>query len=718
MALSQKIWRCLDICSIALASSSSMTAFAQEPIGLIGGTGTLSGPYAAFVAHDGSLTPLSFGFDGAINSVAINSQPIGLIGGTNSSAGYAAFATPNGALIPLATGLASGEIFSVAINSQGYGVIGGVNNSSSTDYAALVSPNGFVTVLDLNQTGTGIYSVAINHSGNALIGGDSNSGDGYFAHVSPDGTFSAHTGLTGTIFSVAINQKNAGIVGGANATAYFVQANDNSIAISIDNTSTIESVAINNYGIGLLGGELDIGSQGAAYAAIASSQNLTVLNTGLTSGIIKSVAINDLGGGLIGGEDLTAASAYAALMAPDGTLTPLDVNATLINSVALNNEGVGLIGGGNGLAAYAALVAPNGALTELSTNLNNAQIYSVSIIDAAVPKSIGPYSSAINAQLAASNTLETRLTSQNRLWKHEKSSEISLTADTKDKPPVCPRSPKKYNLWAAPFGNYVNAQSQRNVPKFTNEIAGALAAFDYHAHDFLIGCGLGYAFNYIHYSRGQGHGKIQEETACIYSSYKPGRAWFNAALWGGFYQFHNERHTLSFITSKAHTHGWILSPHMEVAIPYAINCDHSCTVEPFLMFDWVNAWQRHYTERGESGFNLVVHGQYASLLQSEAGLRFYEMLHYCWGRCLLEEKLCYANQAPFHFNDINTAFIGYSPAFPVATGSKKVQNLGGIKICVTFLPKNFGFYSAIDLEGLFNKSYQSVFASIYFGENF
>jgi hypothetical protein len=137
------------------------------------------------------------------------------------------------------------------------------------------------------------------------------------------------------------------------------------------------------------------------------------------------------------------------------------------------------------------------------------------------------------------------------------------------------------------------------------------------------------------------------------------------------------------------------------------------------MFDWVNSWQHQYTESGDSGFNLVIDSQYASLLQSEFGLRFYELFQFNKGKFLLEEKLSYVNQAPFHFKNMNTFFVESASTFPVATGSSKIQNLGGIQLGGSFLPKNQAFpYCAFTLQALLGTSYQSYFISLNIGKNF
>jgi hypothetical protein len=299
---------------------------------------------------------------------------------------------------------------------------------------------------------------------------------------------------------------------------------------------------------------------------------------------------------------------------------------------------------------------------------------------------------------------------------YQQNSEIAFFVAAEKIPASRPVKQPKYAIWVAPFGDAIHVKHEKVIPTITNKIGGALVAFDYHKEELLLGTAVGYAYNFLHYGQNLGHGKVQEELACFYSSYKTPRVWFNAALWGGAYELSNLRRSLGFIDSKASTNGWILSPHIELALDYY---HKMIKLEPFVRFDWSIAWQRHYSEKGISGFNLVMDGYWASLLQSELGVRMYQTLHYGWGRFLLEEKLGYVNQAPFHFKNVNTLFVGSISTFPVATGSKKVQNLGSVQLSSSFLPKNHAYpYGMINLEAQLGKNFQSYFVSLEVGKKF
>lgn len=732
-----------------------MGVSAEVPLGIIGGQDGGSDPYAAFVYSDGSISAISGLLTNTnILGVSINESGTALVGGNVVGPdGYAAFISPSGMVTPLSLSISGGGISAVAINTDGNGIVGGTTASSL--YAALIASDGTVTPLSIS--GRTIDSVALNGAGVGLIGGEGGGGGiyPYAGYVADDGTVTVVPGISeiGHILSVDINENGTGIIGGYEAVdgyfstfaafippggMSFVQLSPTPFAHS---SSEIIDAAINLSGNALIGG---VDPDGNAYAGSATPDGaVTPLFMSPFAGQINGVALNDVGVGLLGGNN--GSNFYAALVQSDLTLQPLftDLISGSIKSVALNNAGIGLIGGQTGSDNYAALVAPNGTLTLLdglgAGVINSVDINGTSgILDAATPKSCGPYLSVVYTQLAAATALESRFIEQNRLWTRSRGIQVaqgSITGEdqlvasndlalavsfrgSSKKKELAPVT-KKNSIWIAPFGDYVHLKKQEDVPSITNEVGGALLGYDRQEENYMIGGSLGYAFNYVDYSQGLGHGKVQEELACIYGAYYTDHFWFDAVVWGGLYQFWNTRHTLSILTSKGMTHGWILSPHVEMGTPWAIDQKGLYTVEPFFMVDWVNSWQRGYTETGDSGFNLQVKSLYGSLLQSEIGLRFYERFAYGWGDFRLEEKVSYVNQAPFHFNNATTSFVSSGSSFPIAVGSSKVENLGSVQLVGSFVPNDKSYpFGGFALQATGNGSYQSYFVSVFSGYDF
>ena len=270
-------------------------------------------------------------------------------------------------------------------------------------------------------------------------------------------------------------------------------------------------------------------------------------------------------------------------------------------------------------------------------------------------------------------------------------------------------------IWVAPFGNYVHQKAEGASPTSNNSIGGFLVGYDYSYSDLTFGGALGYAYNYMGFGSGRGHGSVQEELATFYGSYEREYLRVNFALWGGYYQLYNKRNTLSVISSKGNTQGWIFSPHLEIATPF----QRGISFEPFVMLDYVNNWQGGFTEKGSSGLNLIMDKHYSSVLRSEAGLRLFEEWDRKWGKFIFVQKLSYVNQAPFYFGPVATSFVASASSFPIAIGSSNVQNLGALELNATFLAWDEKYpYMSFGMQVEAGSSYQSYFGNIEIGKSF
>jgi hypothetical protein len=722
-------------------------------VGLVGGIAGDLSAYAALVdLPSGSVTPISgLPANSMIFSVAQNASGNGIIGGSEGSNGYAALIDATGNLIPLTISVPNGSIFSVSINQNGQAFIGGQANSNQT-YFASVSPDGSVTPLILSMATRNISAVAINEQGAGLIGGQGAQFKAYASYISQNGTETALVGFgvnAGSyIGSVAINAQGNGIIGGSIFdTAYGVLTSQDQITATLSPLpsafSSLSSVAINDASLGLIGGSDDLSNPFAGYVDVNGT--VTPLSLDTLSGNIVSVALNASGQGIIGG--VSNSNVYAALVNPLGIVTSLIQSppSGMINGVAIDDTGIGLFGGQiNGNQGYAALVAPNGALTFLDMSAENT-LNSVALenalselVTAITPKSIGFLNGVFFTQLAASSALENRFIEQNKVWKKRPGqTDVAQNASANSHELLASNSndfvslsknlngtfsssdQTKNSIWIAPFGDLLQLKGEGSFPRIRNTIGGILLAYDRQGEHFLLGSALGYAFNYLHYANKQGHGKIHEEMASVYGSYYSDHFWLGAAIWGGYYHFTNLRHASSMITSRGKMHGWVLAPHVEVATPWAMDRQSLCFVEPFISLDWIKDWQHGFTESGSSGFNLKMKSLHGSLLQSEAGLRFYERFIYGWGDFLLEEKISYVNQHPFFDKKVTTTFVSSAVGFPIAIGSTQVENLGCLGLMATFEPikKSYPF-GGVETQVTLNGSYQSYFISFFTGWNF
>lgn len=706
-----------------------------------------------------------------IRSVSLNGKLEGLVGGFDGISGYAALVSPDGVVTNVSLGTMA-QIFSVSLNDQSIGLVGGNEGpffSSGLTYAALISSGNAMSLSPLPSAGR-IRSVDINNTPLGIIGGlDNTTGAPFVAFVSPSGMVSdISTNLTATlpiglINSVSVNGQDIGLVGGVDndtGAAYGAFVNQSGLIMALPNAGgsgnlpdmgEITSVDLNNSGVGIIGGGQIGGNE--MYAAFVSPSgtvtNLPVSGSSfpVTAPInsINAVAINNNGAALLGGSssEFGSATPYAGLVSSTGNLQNLDLgsfNDGFISSVDLSDEGIGIMGGTEQTVSlespYAALVAPNGTVTRFPNggagnipatgNINSVSLAPLilpDVVNAVVPKFIGPYGGPFNAFVGMSRASEFHTMIFHKNWNYKKEqrpvvSELDLLADAHEE--VIAGVPPKagsYSIWLAPFGNYVDQKAQGQIPSFSNSIGGTLLCIDYYQQEnTTYGGGLGYAYDYVNYSQGLGHSNLNEEIGVLYASFDRGMAYLNVALWGGFYQVSNKRNSLGFITSTSSTQGYLLSPHFELCVtPYKT----WFVVEPFVKIDWTNSWQKHFTESGASGFNLVMPGFYSSLLRSEVGLRLYENIQYQWGKFLIEEKVSYLNQTPFNTTSVSTSFVGSPSSFGIAVNSSKVENLAVGQLHFAFLPNNESYpYGAIDMQVEWSPSYQSYYAGFEIGKKF
>lgn len=771
----RNFFRPLSIASF-LATSTCLQA---EFVGAAGGESTDSDVYAAVTGASESVTTVTGLPDsGEISSVSINSAGTVLIAGyfndDGDDNGYYAFVSPDGTITSSSSlSLSDGRLLAGAINTSGAALVGGYSEFG-TPYAAKIAADGTLTALNL--TASNVQSAALNDSGVGLLGGEGIPGEDQFAgiqyaaFVADDGIVTAVSGFpdqeVGAIYSVGLNNSGNGIIGG-----YYYDGDDGipyAAKVTTDaktditglpDTGSIRSVAINASNLSLVGGYDN--SDDIAYAAFISSGNTLTALSGLPEGgEINSVALNADGMGLIGG-DTDNGDLYAAFVETDGTVTAIyDSEITgEINAVAINNAGVGLLGGEtdeNG--GYLALVAPNGALTVLTNTAD--EIYSVALSDAVAsgtssssitPQSVSTTTSVIYSQLTGLSALQTRRVQRSQVWGKStsglsKTAKITLEERQQEKKPqvqlvsqksetdtplthvarVSPRestpqleADKPNAVWFEPFGNYVYQDRQGSIPKFKNTVFGGLVGFDHQEDNYLVGTAIGYAHNSTAFYQDQGHGNIDQGMLSLYGTYYFEHLSIAGALWGGRYYFKNTRKTLAQIHSTGKTHGWIFAPNLELASPWALDDNSLYFIEPFASLSWVANWQGGYTETGRSGLNLVMPHVHNSLLQTEAGLRFYEKITFTSYELRLEEKISYMNLDPLNTGSVNTSFIGSASTFPVAVGNSEVLNLATAQFVATFMPKNpsypFGGFSG---QVSANGAYQSYYASIFCGYQF
>ncbi len=295
------------------------------------------------------------------------------------------------------------------------------------------------------------------------------------------------------------------------------------------------------------------------------------------------------------------------------------------------------------------------------------------------------------------------------------SEELSAYSTCQVKEGTCAPKERRFEIWMETFGALAYQKAQSQTPAFNPTTGGAILALDGKVnHHIRLGTGAAYTYTYIHEKQDAGHSRINQEYLFLYTTWNNPHWYFDTALVGGLFQIHNVRniHLTGFeFKSESKPKGWQLAPHLEVGYDYNI---YACkfTTEPFVMFDWVNNWQKSYQETGSGPFNAGQKKHYSSFLRSEAGLRFYETARFETWNLTVQEKLSYLNKTPFKVGRVNAFLVGAPGSFTVETLTD-TQNLGVAELEFVFQPIDSSLpRTTLEYQGEFGKMYQSHLVSL------
>ena len=282
-----------------------------------------------------------------------------------------------------------------------------------------------------------------------------------------------------------------------------------------------------------------------------------------------------------------------------------------------------------------------------------------------------------------------------------------------------------YSVWFEAIGALAYQKAQSQTPAFDPGSAGAILAFDGKvSENGRLGLGLAYLYTHIHEKKHAGKANINQEDLFVYATWDNGEFYLDGCVLGGLFQTRQERNIRipSFnFESSSHPDGWQLLPHAEVGYNYNLwKCARSLEIgfNPFVMVDWANTWQESYKEKGSGPFNAGQKEHYASLLRTEAGIRFYETLFYDNANLIFEEMVGYINIQTYGAGKVHAFLVGSPGAFTVTT-LKGAQNLGVGQFTVAWAPHCSNYpTTSLFYQGEFGEKYQSHQAGLDFAWNF
>lgn len=253
----------------------------------------------------------------------------------------------------------------------------------------------------------------------------------------------------------------------------------------------------------------------------------------------------------------------------------------------------------------------------------------------------------------------------------------------------------KFSGWISGFAEFSHQKAKSQNPSFNFISEAVVTGFDYHGKQkSLAGGALGYAHTRFYDKENSGHGNIDYYFGSVYSDVSVDRVCISSAVWGVFNQIENTR-KISFTgfsqTAKADIFAWQLIPHIELSYEYKCGWGGFA---PFISADWAISWQRKYTEKGASPFDISQQANNSSMVRSETGIKFYEKWQRKWGAFFLKEKITYVFEKPFGVGTVNAAFAGVPNSFTVSSVN---HNLNLVAIGLNFLA-GFGKSQSLILD--------------------
>lgn len=295
--------------------------------------------------------------------------------------------------------------------------------------------------------------------------------------------------------------------------------------------------------------------------------------------------------------------------------------------------------------------------------------------------------------------LETRSIAFNLLADNSNSCLPSMPVEKRD---------TSFDLWLSGFVDFAHQSKESRNPSFNFMSEAVLLGLDYTRSDArLVGGCIGFAHSQIHDGGHLGKANIPYYFGALYGDFVFDNFYIETAFWTVFHQIHNKRY-VSYdgidVTAHGTMNGWQIDPHL--GLGYDIDRSWG-SIEPFIAFDWVVNFEGSLREQGANNLNMYQKSHTSSMLQSEAGVRFYQSFCKAFGQFGIKEGISYINRAPFSTGQVTSAIFG-SPQFVTLQSFTKVQNLGALNLeLLADVGKKRDISISLGYEGQFSSEYIS-----------
>lgn len=263
-----------------------------------------------------------------------------------------------------------------------------------------------------------------------------------------------------------------------------------------------------------------------------------------------------------------------------------------------------------------------------------------------------------------------------------------------------------FDLWFSGFVNFAHQAKESENPSFNFMSEAILVGLDYAQLNTVGGC-LGFAHSQIHDSNHFGKANVPYYFGALYGNFVFNGFYMEPAFWVVFHQIHNKRY-ISYdgidVTAQGTINGWQIDPHL--GLGYDIDMTWG-NIEPFVAFDWVVNWEGSLQEQGAGNLNVYQKSHSSSMLQSQVGVKFYQLVCKAFGQFGIKEGISYINRAPFSSGKVTAAILG-SPQFVTLESFSKVQNLGVLSLeLLAAVGQKKDVSIALGYEGQFGSEYIS-----------